>query len=60
MALKSFSDMNLLIPYDKTSLVSRIRNTGKIFSEEFTENGTLIDALVDYRLISQAEEFECR
>ncbi len=52
--------MKLLIPYDKTSLVSRIRNTGKIFSEEFTENGTLIDALVDYRLISQAEEFECR
>lgn len=34
--------MKLLIPYDKTSLIGKIRLEGKIFSEEYTENGTLI------------------
>lgn len=49
--------MNLLIPYDKSSLISRIRTEGKIFTEEYTENGTLIDALVDIKLIKEAEQF---
>lgn len=49
--------MTLLIPYDKTSLISKIRDEGKIFSEKYTENGTLIDALVDIKLISQTEQF---
>ncbi len=49
--------MNLLIPYDKSSLISRIRAEGKVFTEEYTENGTLIDALVDIKLIKEAEQF---
>ena len=49
--------MNLLIPYDKSSFISRIRTEGKIFTEEYTENGTLIDALVDIKLIKEAEQF---
>lgn len=47
--------MKLLIPYEQTSLVGRIRQNGKIFSEEYTENGTLIDALADIRLVKQLE-----
>lgn len=49
--------MTLLIPYDKTSLIGKIRLSGKIFTEEYTENGTLIDALVDVKLIKQAEVY---
>ncbi|MBO5264558.1 MAG: GTPase HflX [Ruminococcus sp.] len=52
--------MKLLIPYDKTSLIGKIRLKGKIFSEEYIENGTLIDALVDKKLISQAEQYKIK
>ena len=46
-----------LIPYDKTTLINRIREDGKIFSEEFTENGTIIDALVDLKIYSSVKEY---
>ncbi len=52
--------MKLLIPYDKTSLIGKIRLEGKIFSEKYIENGTLIDALVDKKLISQAEQYKIK
>lgn len=52
--------MKLLIPYDKTSLIGKIRLEGKIFSEKYTENGTLIDALVDKKLISQTEQYKIK
>ncbi|MBQ8435205.1 MAG: GTPase HflX [Oscillospiraceae bacterium] len=47
----------LLIPYDKTHLIGSIRNEGKIFSEEYTENGTKIDALIDIKLLYLVEEY---
>lgn len=50
--------MKLLVPYSETSFISRIRTEGKIFSEEYSENGTVIDALVDIKLINQAEKFK--
>lgn len=50
--------MKLLIPYDKTSFIGRIRQEGKVFSEEYGENGTLIDALVDIRLVKEAEFYK--
>lgn len=49
--------MNLLIPYDATSFINKIRIEGKIFSEDYTENGTLIDALVDVKLVKEAEKY---
>lgn len=49
--------LKLLIPYEQTSFIGKIRAGGKIFSEEYKENGTLIDALVDVKLIKQAEEY---
>jgi GTP-binding protein HflX len=45
--------MKLLIPYEKSGLLAEIRENGKIFSEDFTENGTEIDALVDIRLVKK-------
>lgn len=49
--------MELLVPYDMTAFISKIRIDGKVFSEEYTENGTLIDALVDVKLIKEAQNF---
>ncbi|WP_297959111.1 GTPase HflX [uncultured Ruminococcus sp.] len=50
--------MKLLIPYDKGAFLGKIRQDGKIFSEEYAENGTLIDALVDVKLIKEAESYK--
>lgn len=49
--------MKLLLPYDKAGLSAQIRENGKVFSEEYTENGILVDALVDITLISRMEEY---
>lgn len=46
-----------LIPYDKTGIISSIRIDGKIFSEDYTAEGTLIDALVDIKLYPQVEKY---
>lgn len=51
--------MKILLPYDKGGLLANIRgNNGKVFSEEYTENGILADALVDITLIKQMSEYE--
>ena len=49
--------MKLLVPYDATAFINKIRIEGKIFSEDYTENGTLVDALVDVKLIKEAEKY---
>ena len=49
--------MKLIVPYENTAFISRIRNEGKIFSEEYIETGTLIDALVDIKLIKEAGKY---
>lgn len=46
-----------IIPYDKTSILNTIRIEGKIFSEEYTADGTLIDALVDNKVYYLAEPY---
>ncbi|MBP0957142.1 MAG: GTPase HflX [Oscillospiraceae bacterium] len=48
---------SFIIPYDKGSLLNTIRADGKIFSEEYTESGTLIDALVDKKVLYMVEEY---
>ena len=50
--------MTLLIPYADGSLSAAIRESGRIFSEEFTEKGVLTDALVDVKLLSRAEPYQ--
>ncbi len=51
--------MTLLVPYDKTAFIGRIRAEGNVFAEEYQENGTLIDALVDVKLIKEAQQYIC-
>lgn len=49
--------MKLLLPYDKAGYTAKLRENGKVFSEEYTENGVLVDALVDQMLITQMEQY---
>jgi GTP-binding protein HflX len=49
--------VTLLVPYDKSSLVSKIRVDGKVFSEEYQAEGTLIDALVDIKILHEVTDF---
>ena len=46
-----------IIPYDKTSLLNTIRIDGKVFSEEYPAEGTLIDALVDMKIYHMVENY---
>ena len=55
---ESSKRMKLLFPYDKGGLIAKIRNTGKVFSEEYTESGILVDALVDITIMSEMEQFQ--
>lgn len=50
--------MKLLLPYEKSGLTAKLRENGKVFSEEYTERGIAVDALVDVMLIKQMTEFE--
>lgn len=48
---------SFIIPYDKGSLLNEIREEGKIFSEEYGAEGTMIDALVDKKLLYKVEQY---
>ena len=50
--------MKLLIPYYEGGLLNEIRYEGKVFSEKYTNEGTLIDALVDMKLYSKVERYK--
>ena len=52
--------IKLLLPYDKAGLTSKIREKGKVFSEEYTENGIEVDALADIAIIKDLSEFEVK
>ena len=50
--------MNLLVPYSDGSLLNKIREDGKIFTEEYQAEGTLVDALVDRKILHLAEKYK--
>ena len=50
--------MKLLLPYDKAGFTAKLRENGKVFTEEYTETGVLVDALVDQMLIKQMSQCE--
>lgn len=54
---ESAKRMKLLLPYDKAGITSQIRINGKIFSENYVENGIEVDALVDKLLQKQLEQY---
>ena len=50
--------MRLCIPYTECSFLQLLREEGKIFSEEFTADGTLVDLMVDVKRQKKAAEYE--
>ena len=52
--------MKLLLPYDKAGITAKLRENGKVFSENYVENGIEVDALVDQMLIKQMTEYEVK
>lgn len=55
---ESAKRMRLLIPYPDAGFAARLREYGKIFSEEYGEDGVRVDALVDQRLFGKARGYE--
>lgn len=50
--------MNLDIPYAQTQLINRIRENGKIITEEYTDTGIKLEALVDIKIQKLCSEYE--
>ncbi|MBQ9375650.1 MAG: GTPase HflX [Ruminococcus sp.] len=50
----------LLLPFDKAGLLSVIRIDGKVFSEEYTAEGIVVDALVDIKVFSKVDEYKIK
>ncbi len=55
---ESAKRMRLLIPYPDAGFAAKLREYGRVFSEEYGENGVRVDALVDRRLFGKAREYE--
>ncbi len=49
--------MKLCIPYAEGSFLQLLREEGKLFSEEYTADGTLVDIMVDVKRQKKAKEF---
>lgn len=49
--------LKLLIPYDNVGLLAKIRENGKIYNEEYRENGIYADAFVDKTLIFKVSPY---
>lgn len=49
--------MTLCIPYAEGSFLQLLRSEGKIFREEYTAEGTLIEVMVDIKRQKQAEAY---
>jgi len=57
--LKDFmKKCNLLIPYSEAALLDQIRKLGKILSEEYQNDGILVEAIVDKKMLYQVEQYE--
>lgn len=49
--------IDMLIPYSEGGLLSEIRSSGKVISEEFTPEGIAATALVDIKLLPRAQKY---
>ena len=49
--------MKLCIPYSEGSFLQLLREEGKLFSEEYTADGTLVDIMVDVKRQKKADAF---
>lgn len=54
---ESAKRMTIVIPYSDAGFSAQIREKGKVFSEEYAENGIITDALIDIALVKRAERY---
>lgn len=50
--------VKLLLPFDKAGLTSKIRASATLISENYTENGIEVEAILDEMLYSKLKEYE--
>lgn len=50
--------MKLIIPFEEAGLLAKIREDGRIYSEEYICEGIKVDALVDIKLCQRAEKYK--
>lgn len=50
----------LFLPFDKAGLVNTIRQEGRIFSEDYTAEGIVLDALVDIKVYHLVESYKVK
>ena len=50
----------LLLPFDKAGFVNTIRQEGRIFSEDYTAEGIVLDALVDIKVYHLVESYKVK
>ncbi len=51
--------INVLIPYSKAGVLNTIRQNGKVFLEEYREDGIFADILVDIKDFDKIKEYMC-
>mgnify|MGYP005760143363 FL=1 len=49
--------VTLMLPYDKTGLISEIMASGKVYAQAYEPEGTRVDALVDVRLLHKVSQW---
>lgn len=49
--------VTMLIPFSKGRILNEIRNSGKIFKEEYTDSGTKIDAVMPVSVAEKYKEY---
>jgi GTP-binding protein HflX len=50
-------EMNLLVPYDRGEVISRLHVQGRVLSTDYAEEGTRVKALVHPARVAELEEF---
>lgn len=55
---ESAERVKLLLPYDKGGIIAKIREKGKVFSENYTEKGIEVDALADIAVLHELEPYK--
>ncbi|MBQ3049963.1 MAG: GTPase HflX [Oscillospiraceae bacterium] len=51
------SRMRVKLPYDQAGLLALVRRDGKVFSEEYEEDGILADVLVDIKILKKVIDY---
>lgn len=53
----SMTKLKLLIPYSDGSMIDRIRKQGKVLSEEYQNDGILVEAIVELKIAPLMEQY---